>query len=85
VNLLTGGISGVHEAIVLGLLDHPALAEITSCGYESCKEYRDFVYNHSGFSAWEADAIEPYFGACRSILVGACGGGREVAAGSTCG
>jgi len=31
MNLLTGGISGVHEAIALGLLDHPALAEITSC------------------------------------------------------
>ncbi len=70
----------VHEGVWLGMMGHQALDRATELYYRRRPRYRDPGYNASGLKAWEERAIERSFGDCRSVLVGAAGGGREVLA-----
>lgn len=69
-----------HRGIWLGLLDHRGLNQATTAYYRSTSKYKDPAYNSGGLLDWETAAIERFFLECRSVLVGAAGGGREVAA-----
>lgn len=70
----------IHRGIWLGLLDRPALQNATEVYYVTSTKYRDHAYQLSGFFPWEARALSRFFGDCRSFLVAAAGGGREVIA-----
>ena len=77
---VTRSVEALHQAIWLGLMNRAQLAELTEWRYQQWSEYIDPGYNLSGFERWEEEALDRYFGSCQSILVGAAGGGREVAA-----
>ena len=64
----------------LGLLDRGALHATDELYYRRTLSYRDTGYNLSGLFPWEIAAIERHFQDCRSVLVTAAGGGREVVA-----
>jgi hypothetical protein len=80
VDVVTGGIKSVHEGLWLGLLDHRHVQVITDERYESWRTYGSDDYNLSGLMPWEESALDRFFVGCRSLLVGAAGGGREVLA-----
>jgi hypothetical protein len=77
---LPHSIRALHQAVWLGVLNRDQLAELTEWRYRQWSDYTDPSYNLSGFEKWEEEALDRYFGSCKSILVGAAGGGREVAA-----
>ena len=64
----------------LGLLDRDALHATDELYYRRARTYYDARYNLSGLFPWETAAIHRHFQSCRSILVTAAGGGREVVA-----
>lgn len=74
------GASALHQGIWLGLLDGPGLQAATERYYATPGRYTGAYHNEAGFLGWEGALIERYFGACRTVLVGAAGGGREVLA-----
>ena len=69
---------GVFIGMWLGLLDRTALHAIDELYYRRTRMYHDDDFNLSGFFPWEAQAVDRHFGGCRSVLVTAAGGGREV-------
>jgi SAM-dependent methyltransferase len=74
------GVQALHQGLWLGLLDGPALQAATARFYASEGRYTSTYHNNAGFLGWEAALIDRHFGNCRTILVGAAGGGREVVA-----
>lgn len=64
----------------LGMLDREALHATDELYYRRALKYYDAQYNRSGLFPWETAAIERHFQGCRSVLVTAAGGGREVVA-----
>ncbi len=76
----SNALSALHQGIWLGLLGRAALHEVAMRQYLGWDEYRDPAYNRSGLYAWEESVVERYFSDCRSLLVTAAGGGREVLA-----
>jgi SAM-dependent methyltransferase len=76
----TLGASALHQGVWLGLLDGPALQAATARYYATPGRYTGAYHNEAGFLGWEGALIERHFGACRTVLVGAAGGGREVVA-----
>jgi hypothetical protein len=64
----------------LGILGDRALAEVDDNMYRRSATYRDDTYNRSGLFAWEAEAVEGYFGDARRLVLIGAGGGREVLA-----
>jgi hypothetical protein len=79
-DFLTRSIEALHQAVWLGVLTREQLAELTKCRYQQWSEYTDSGYNLSGLERWEEEAVDLYFDSCESVLIGAAGGGREVAA-----
>lgn len=84
---LTNMVKAAHQGVWLGLLDHEDRQALTQYHYSGARsdpmvasKYCDDAFNLSGLMSWEARVIEEYFRACRSILVGSAGGGREVLA-----
>ena len=84
---LTNLAKAAHQGVWLGLLDREDRQELTQYHYGGARsdsmdasKYFDAAFNLSGLMSWEVGVIEEYFGACRSILVGSAGGGREVLA-----
>jgi cyclopropane fatty-acyl-phospholipid synthase-like methyltransferase len=75
-----GGIRAVHEGVWLGLSSREVLHRITDRQYLTWKHYRAVDFNESDLLPWEKAAVDRYFSECRSILLGACGGGREILA-----
>ncbi len=73
-------LSALHQGLWLGLLDREALHEVAMRQYLVWGEYRDPEYNRSGLYPWEERVVERFFPDCRSILLTAAGGGREVLA-----
>jgi len=71
-------VEALHRGFWLGLMDRTALNEATAAFYNSAHAYHQPDYNLSGLVKWEDAVIEKFFKECRSILVGASGGGREV-------
>ena len=70
----------LHQGFWLGVLNRKGLDKVTEFYYLSIEKYLSLNYNKSGLSNWEENAVYTYFKECKSILVGACGGGREIIA-----
>jgi hypothetical protein len=64
----------------LGLLDRQSLHAADELYYRRTRMYHDDQYNLSGLFPWEQDVLERHFRGCRTLLVTAAGGGREVIA-----
>jgi hypothetical protein len=74
------GLSAAFSGVWLGLLPRRVLYLIDAAYYDRQRYYQTEDYNRSGLWPWERRAIETHFAGCRSLLVGAAGGGREVLA-----
>lgn len=62
----------------LGLLNHKKIRQLNVSYFEKNPSYSDETYNQQGLFPWEEEAIQRYFSGCRTLLVGAAGGGREM-------
>jgi hypothetical protein len=80
VDIITTGVSAVHEGLWLGLLDHRHLQAVTDRRYEKWRSYGSDDHIRAGLMPWEESAMDRFFGGCGSLLIGAAGGGREVLA-----
>lgn len=69
----------LHRGFWLGLLRPGALQAVTSRFYQHFPQYTDPRFNGRGLFVWERQAIERHFVPAKSVLVAACGGGRELA------
>jgi hypothetical protein len=74
----------VQQGIWLGVLDADGLQHLTDYHYRatqsgdpSDKNYFSETHNASGFFGWEQAVFDAHFAECRTMLVGAAGGGRE--------
>ena len=77
---LTEALSGVYTGLALGILSQRDLHLISERKYKGEKFYRSEAYNKRGLWDWERRAVEKHFAGCKSLLVLAAGGGREVLA-----
>ena len=77
---LVASLSACFSGIWLGLLPRRVLYRIDAAYYDGHRYYRTDAYNRRGLWPWEQSAIDTHFGGCRSLLVAAAGGGREVLA-----
>ena len=73
-------IEALHTGFWLGFLDPDRLNVIGSQHYEAAEMYQTPAYNLLGFLPWESDLMRDYFTECRSVLVAAACGGREMIA-----
>ncbi len=77
-----GGMGRALHAMLggiwLGLLSESQLRELDEHYYRSDNTYRSDAWNERGLFDWEREAIGRSFRAGSSIVVIACGGGREV-------
>jgi hypothetical protein len=75
-------VSAAYVGLFLGFLDTPrALNMVTGNFYaRHGTRWTDGEFNQVGFGPWEREALERYFGAAKSFIVAAAGGGREVLA-----
>jgi len=64
----------------LGMLNDDDLDIFTEAHYNTAQTFRDKEYNESGFFYWEKQIVKNYFNNYKSVLIAACGGGREVIA-----
>ena len=80
LNRTTNAIHAIHSGLWLGLFANNRLNQTTQRGYSNGSRYLDTQYNLSGLSSWEAKVFAKHYTRCRSILVGAAGGGRELLA-----
>lgn len=74
------GMQAVHQGFWLGWMGAKSLNEATRLYYADTSKYLDPEYNSSGLKEWESQILDRYFNKCRTLLVGAVGGGREVVA-----
>ena len=77
---LVAGLSACFNGFWLGLLPRRVRYSIDAAYYDGHRYYRTDAYNRSGLWPWEQRVIETHFVGCRSLLVAAVGGGREVLA-----
>ena len=73
-------IEALHTGVWLGLLDRDQLNAIVFQHYEAAQLYRTPEHNLYGFFPWESNLMRDYFKECRSVVVAATGGGREMIA-----
>jgi len=73
-------IEALHTGFWLGFLDRNQLNTIVFQHYEAAKLYRTAEHNLYGFFPWERNLMRDYFTECRSVVVAATGGGREMIA-----
>jgi len=69
----------LNQGFWLGILDTISLEFLTYERYTRWDHYKDSDYNLSGLSFWEENIINEYFNDKKTILLGASGGGRELA------
>jgi 2-polyprenyl-3-methyl-5-hydroxy-6-metoxy-1,4-benzoquinol methylase len=70
----------IHQGFWLGMLDRKSLYYLTDRNYRTCEMYKTSSYNLTGLRLWEVTVLDRFFLDCRSVLLGAMGGGREVIA-----
>ena len=75
---LLKALQAIHQGFWLGLLDREALHRLAEIQYLAWEQYQSQDYNLSGLWWWEEAALDRYFSECRSVLLGAAGGGREI-------
>ena len=74
------GMRALHQGFWLGWMGSNSLNEATRLYYAGRPKYLDPNYNTSGLEEWESKLLDRYFSDCRTLLIGAAGGGREVVA-----
>jgi hypothetical protein len=63
----------------LGILSNKNLVELVNSNYDAeWKSYQDEVYLDSGLWPWEQKSIDHFFKDCKTLVIGAAGGGREI-------
>jgi hypothetical protein len=78
-NLITF-IETVFQGLWLGFLERKDFNIITKMYFSSTGMYQEEEHNLSGFWDWEEQIVNNFFKDCRTVLVGAAGGGREIIA-----
>ena len=73
-------LAALHVGFWLGFLDSDQIDAIVSQHYEEAEMYTTAAHNLHGFFPYEKELIRDHFGGCRSVLVAAAGGGREMIA-----
>jgi len=73
-------IETVHVGVWLGFLDTDDINTIVFRLYDENELYRTAAHNLYGFFPWEIELMRDYFNGCRSVVVAAAGGGREMIA-----
>lgn len=73
-------IEALHTGVWLGLLDRDQLTAVVFRHYEAAQLYRTADHNLYGFFPWETNLMRDHFKECRSVVVAATGGGREMIA-----
>jgi len=73
-------ILALHQGFWLGILDKRSIVQLVDKSYNLFSGYRSNDYLRSGLFPWEKYSVETYFAGCKTILVGAAGGGREIVA-----
>lgn len=69
------------QGLRLGMLDRAGINAATAAFYaRSTVRYYDDAYNGSGLFAWEQTALERYFTAAKTLILGSAGAGRELLA-----
>lgn len=76
----SSGMQALYQGFWLGWMGSKSLNEATRLYYAGRSKYLDSEYNTSGLKDWEARIADRYFSDCRTLLVGAVGGGREAVA-----
>ncbi len=71
-------IESLHTGVFIGLLNHKHLSKIDQIHYGAHKGYYKDDYNKGELFDFEQEAINNFFKDCKSILVTAAGGGREM-------
>jgi len=80
VRRLLAALESLHTGVLLGLLRRDSLQRLTALSYDARALYLDEAYNTSGLYDWERVAIERHFRRGSRLLLGGCGGGRELLA-----
>lgn len=66
------------DGVSLGLLSQEDLHALDERYYHQHVEYLDNGYNSRGLFAWETAALKKHFSGCKTLILTAAGGGREV-------
>jgi hypothetical protein len=77
VQQIHAACDAVQQGVWLGILDADGLQHLTEHHYYTTGNYFSESHNEKGFFAWEKDAVDTHFARCRTVLLGAAGGGRE--------
>lgn len=72
--------AALHTGFWLGFLDTDLINAVVSQHYEEAELYATAAHNLHGFFPYEKELIRDYFNGCRSVVVAAAGGGREMIA-----
>src|ERR1043165_3839439 len=73
-------IEAVHTGFWLGILDNDQIRAALFRHYAEAELYTTSAHNLHGFIPCEKEMITDYFAGCRSAVVAAAGGGREMIA-----
>jgi hypothetical protein len=73
-------VHALHQGFWLGLLEDEALQATITRYYTSHRRYTGPDHNTAGLLGWESALVDRHLAGCRTVLVGAAGGGREVVA-----
>ena len=73
-------LTATHEGFWLGVLRPSRFAEVAKIQYGQWARYQSDEHNKAGLFDWEEQAIAKWFPASGPLLLGACGGGRELLA-----
>jgi len=77
---LLNAVRATHRGLWLGLLDQENLLRATEMTYAAWDGYQAPDHNLSDLYVWEESALAQCYQDCRTLLVGAAGGGRELIA-----
>lgn len=81
VQWLIGGLAHtqlIAEAFWMAVLSKKAVEKIDDYHYKHSKKYLGKTFNSSALNNWESAIISQFFNHCKTLMVLASGGGREV-------